>query len=115
VTIVNAVAAQPALSPQLTRSGRVRWVADEPVPAALAAVARDGIDLLTGPTARRIRECAAPDCAFLFVDTSRPGTRRWCAMNRCGNRQHVRQHRSRHHTDQTSQSDAVREPPKGRP
>ena len=38
------------------------------------------------PLAGRIRECGAPDCALLFVDSSRPGTRRWCCSGGCGNR-----------------------------
>ncbi|MEE3918700.1 CGNR zinc finger domain-containing protein [Micromonospora sp. BRA006-A] len=29
------------------------------------------------------------------MDTSRPGQRRWCAMERCGNRQKARALRSR--------------------
>ncbi|MBO0850215.1 MAG: ABATE domain-containing protein [Pseudonocardia sp.] len=95
VDAVNRAAARPVRFPQLTRSAQVRWGADRPVAAALATVARDCIELLTGPLAHRVRECAAPDCAFLFVDTSRPGTRRWCAQDWCGNRQHVREHRAR--------------------
>lgn len=95
VASMNAAATRAGRFPQLTVAGRVMWSARKPVPAALAAVASDGVDLLAGPLAERIRECAAPDCAFLFVDTSRPGTRRWCAQDRCGNREHVRQHRAR--------------------
>ncbi|MEV7022740.1 CGNR zinc finger domain-containing protein [Kitasatospora sp. NPDC093558] len=34
----------------------------------------------------RVRACANPDCAAWFLDTSRPGSRRWCAMGTCGNR-----------------------------
>ena len=50
------------------------------VPALLDALdlARDGIG--------RVRECAAPDCTFIYADTSRNGSRRWCAMERCGSR-----------------------------
>jgi len=95
VAVVNEAAERAGRFPRLTSSGGVVWAAGEPVHAALAAVAADGIELLAGPLADRVRECAAPDCAFLFVDTSRPGTRRWCAQDRCGNRQHVRQHRAR--------------------
>lgn len=61
--------------------------------AGLSAIARDAIDLLTGPLGHRIRVCAAEDCAFLFVDASRPGTRRWCSMERCGNLAKLRTHR----------------------
>ncbi|HEX6673640.1 MAG TPA: CGNR zinc finger domain-containing protein [Actinomycetes bacterium] len=93
--LVNRCAAHPGPTPRLTSDGQTRWLIRDPVPTALSAVARDGIELLTGALSGRVRECAAPDCAFLFVDTSRPGTRRWCAHNRCGNREHVREHRAR--------------------
>lgn len=95
VATLNAMAAHPDPVPALTADGRVACTADAPAAAALSRVARDAIELLTGASSARLRECAAPDCAFLFVDTSRPGRRRWCAMNRCGNREHVREHRRR--------------------
>ncbi len=41
------------------------WTADRPVEAALATIARDAIDLVCGPLAGRVRECAADDCALL--------------------------------------------------
>jgi predicted RNA-binding Zn ribbon-like protein len=62
---------------------------------ALSALARDAIDLFAGPLANRIRTCAAPDCGMLFVDQSRPGSRRWCSMQRCGTLTKVRRHRNR--------------------
>lgn len=95
VATINAIAARPDPAPGLTVLGELVWSAQAPAAAALSRVARDAIDLLTGPSVARLRECAAPDCAFLFLDTSRPGRRRWCAMSRCGNRQHVREHRRR--------------------
>ena len=95
VATLNALAARPDAAPRLTAGGEIGRRADDPAAAALSTVARDAIDLLAGPSAARVRECAAPDCAFLFLDTSRAGRRRWCAMDRCGNREHVRRHRSR--------------------
>jgi predicted RNA-binding Zn ribbon-like protein len=95
VAAVNAAARPPCRTPRLGLRGELRWEDGEPLTAALSAVARDAIDLIGGPQAARLRECAAPDCAFLFVDTSRSGGRRWCAATRCGNREHVRKHRSR--------------------
>jgi predicted RNA-binding Zn ribbon-like protein len=53
------------------------------------------IELLSGPLAVRIRECASDDCPLVFVDSSRPGARRWCAMERCGNRHKLRALRAR--------------------
>jgi predicted RNA-binding Zn ribbon-like protein len=95
VATINGLAAHPDPVPRLTAAGEIGYDADEPAAAALSRIARDAIELLAGSTAARVRECAAPDCAFLFVDTSRAGRRRWCAMARCGNREHVRKHRRR--------------------
>jgi predicted RNA-binding Zn ribbon-like protein len=92
---LNWWAAHPPLAPQLTRRGEVVWVSERPVEAAFATIARDAIDLLSGPLADRIRECAAPDCALLFVDSSRPGRRRWCAGEACGNRTRTKTYRQR--------------------
>ena len=55
----------------------------------------DAVDATTSGAWARIRTCAAPGCAGVFLDTSRSGTRRWCDMARCGNRTKVRAHRAR--------------------
>jgi predicted RNA-binding Zn ribbon-like protein len=99
IATVNAIAAHPDPAPGLTARGELTWSAEAPAAAALSRVARDAVELLSGPSTARLRECAAVDCAFLFFDTSPPGRRRWCAMNRCGNREHVREHRRRHRVD----------------
>ena len=94
--LINRWAARPTSAPQLDpASGQVVWMARRPVEAALAAVARDAVDLFGGPWAGRIRECAAEDCSLLFVDASGPGRRRWCSMDRCGNRAKVAAYRRR--------------------
>ncbi|WP_028594451.1 CGNR zinc finger domain-containing protein [Paenibacillus assamensis] len=43
----------------------------------------------------RIRVCSAPDCQWVFVDHSRPGTGRWCTMKACGNRAKNKAYRDR--------------------
>ncbi|MFE8011676.1 CGNR zinc finger domain-containing protein [Streptomyces antibioticus] len=94
--ILNAAAARPALAPAIAPDGSRRW-AGTPTGTQLAAtVARDAVELLTGPFAHRIRTCAAEDCHLIYVDTSRPGRRRWCSMEHCGNRHKVRALRARH-------------------
>jgi predicted RNA-binding Zn ribbon-like protein len=65
------------------------------VAALLASLACDAVDLLGGPLAGRIRECAAGDCALLFLDTSRAGRRRWCSMATCGARAKMAAYRAR--------------------
>jgi predicted RNA-binding Zn ribbon-like protein len=82
-------------APQLKADATIAWAAPLTVDGVLAAIARDAVDLLAGPLAARIRECAADDCALLFVDASRPGRRRWCATTACGNRAHTKAYRRR--------------------
>ncbi|MET7546710.1 ABATE domain-containing protein [Streptomyces sp. NPDC005479] len=94
--VVNAVAAEPPLVPRIAAGVGKEWVSGATGSALLSTVARDAVELFAGPYARRIRECGSHDCQLLFADTSRPGSRRWCAMERCGNRHKVRAHRSRH-------------------
>ena len=93
---LNGWAAREGLAPQLAAGGGLVWTAARPVEAMLATIARDAVHLLSGPLAGRIRECAAPDCALLFVDASRPGRRRWCSTEACGNRTRTRAYRQRH-------------------
>jgi predicted RNA-binding Zn ribbon-like protein len=58
-------------------------------------VARSAALLLTGQTPGTLRDCAADDCAVLFLDTTRNHSRRWCSRSGCGNRERVRQFRQR--------------------
>ncbi|MBT2368804.1 ABATE domain-containing protein [Streptomyces sp. ISL-10] len=96
VSTVNAAAAEPPLVFGIAGDGSRQWAPGRAcVAQLLSTVARDAVELFTGPYAHRVRECAAPDCHLLFVDTSRPGRRRWCAMEHCGNRNKVRAHRAR--------------------
>jgi predicted RNA-binding Zn ribbon-like protein len=97
VATLNRVARIPTLSPQLVEPGRgLRWVSGTPVAGALAAVARDAVELLASDAGPRLRTCAAAGCGLVFYDASRPGTRRWCSMATCGNRAKLRTHRARH-------------------
>ena len=87
VTIVNKAASRPIPAPQLDpNSGECKFVISDPFETALATVARDAIDLVTGPYRDRIKACAQDDCRVLFLDASRSGRRRWCSMDRCGSR-----------------------------
>jgi len=60
-----------------------------------APVIRAAIDLLTGDQAPLVGTCADDTCGWLFLDTTRNRTRRWCTMKDCGNRNKVRRFRSR--------------------
>jgi predicted RNA-binding Zn ribbon-like protein len=61
----------------------------------LAPIVKSAVDLLTSPHVDRVRTCAADTCEWLFLDTTKNRTRRWCDMKVCGNREKVRRFRNR--------------------
>jgi predicted RNA-binding Zn ribbon-like protein len=95
VRLVNEWARQPAPSPQLDHTLHVTSASPDPCRAALAQLARAAIELVAGPDLQRIRNCADPSCSLMFIDRSRPGRRRWCSMERCGNRDKTARYRQR--------------------
>lgn len=101
LSAINAAAAAPPLVPVL-RPNLARAYAEPTASAAFSTLARDAIDLFASQLTGRIRVCAAADCALLFVDTSRPGRRRWCSMQRCGNLAKVRGYRRKQSLDPLS-------------
>ncbi|MEX2221080.1 MAG: ABATE domain-containing protein [Candidatus Rokuibacteriota bacterium] len=58
-------------------------------------VARSAAELLTSPDLTGVRECAGYDCGWLFMDTTKNRSRRWCDMATCGNRAKGRRHYER--------------------
>ncbi len=75
--------------------GRFCWDWSGKVPAldkVLWPVVKDAADLLTSEISGRIRSCAGERCGWLFLDTSRNRSRRWCDMKECGNRAKVKRH-----------------------
>ena len=52
--------------------------------------------LILGELAR-VRRCADPRCARVFLDATKNGRRRWCDMTACGNRAKAARHRQRRH------------------
>jgi predicted RNA-binding Zn ribbon-like protein len=93
---LNDVLSRGCLSLRLLAGGRVQAevTTDDPAwhPGVLAAYGM--IDLLERAP-DRIRSCDHPDCELWFLDTSRNGTRRWCSMERCGNRAKAKRHYDR--------------------
>jgi predicted RNA-binding Zn ribbon-like protein len=93
--VLNDLAARPCLVPRLLPGPTRTWVGVQGMRSLMSSVARDAIDVLVGPRAARLKRCEGSRCALLFVDTSRSGRRRWCSMDRCGNRAKVAAHRRR--------------------
>lgn len=64
------------------------------------AVVLDAIELLFSPQATRVKLCAATEgCGWLFLDTTRNATRRWCSMRYCGSRAKARRAAGRRRLD----------------
>jgi predicted RNA-binding Zn ribbon-like protein len=81
-------------------SGRRHWQAQTRPGSDLAehlalvcAVGILGVVHTLGP--ERFRPCTAPTCSGAFIDTTRPGRRRYCMPDICGNRINVANHRAR--------------------
>jgi len=67
----------------------------ESLDAPLWPIVQSMADLLTSSDVGRVRECAGDPCGWLFLDTSRNRSRRWCSMESCGNRAKARRHYER--------------------
>jgi len=51
--------------------------------------------LLTHGQETRVKICRNPDCRWVFYDTTKAKSRRWCSDKVCGNRDRVRRARAR--------------------
>ena len=73
------------------------WTLDQPSHDSLMTllwpIVKSAVELLVSGDLARVRECAANNCGWLFMDRSRNQSRRWCDMKICGNREKVRRHR----------------------
>ena len=66
----------------------------------LGRILVSAVELLTSPRRERVRTCGAETCLWLFLDTSKNGSRRWCDMNQCGNRTKARRFYRRQRDEQ---------------
>lgn len=70
-----------------------QWAAGETyLERMLWPVVRAAGELLVGGDLGMLRQCPGAGCAWMFVDTSRNKSRRWCDMGTCGNRAKARRH-----------------------
>jgi predicted RNA-binding Zn ribbon-like protein len=59
---------------------------DDALDRPLWPIARSAVELLTGADPARIKDCptGGEGCGWLFYDTSKNNSRRWCSMRGCG-------------------------------
>jgi predicted RNA-binding Zn ribbon-like protein len=76
---------------QIGRDFEWQWAAGpDALDAMLGPIVRAALELLMSKRRERVRVCAADDCVWVFLDTSKNRSRRWCDMKQCGNRNKVR-------------------------
>ncbi|RJL21468.1 CGNR zinc finger domain-containing protein [Bailinhaonella thermotolerans] len=98
---LNAIMAQARITPRLTEHDDFPLHLHYHAPGATLAehfAADGGVALATVLAAgewERLRTCAAPGCANVFVDESRNRCRQYCDSRSCGNRLHVAAYRAR--------------------
>lgn len=66
------------------------WASIDALDRMLWPVAQSAVEVLTSDEVHSVRVCAADDCQWLFLDTSKNHSRRWCDMKSCGNRAKAR-------------------------
>ena len=80
-----------------------QWSYDEnalEVPLWLSALS--AVDLMTSEYYQWVGQCADEDgCGWLFVDTCKNHSRRWCDINDCGNRAKQRRYQKRARTQES--------------
>jgi predicted RNA-binding Zn ribbon-like protein len=82
------------------------WVKrEEALDCMLWSVVRSAVDLFLSKEVKRVKQCPGlGDCGWLFLDTSKNGSRQWCSMQGCGSRAKMRQHYARKHAGHKHQA-----------
>ena len=72
------------------------WSDGDQLDRIIWPLARSAGELLTSAWRGRVGQCADDrGCGWLFIDTSKNHSRRWCDINDCGNRAKARRHYQR--------------------
>jgi predicted RNA-binding Zn ribbon-like protein len=81
------------------KDGHLVWAwkalaGDAETPALL--LAQHSLNLLIADEPLRLHACSSETCRWLFLDSSKNHTRRWCDMKTCGNRAKARRYSAAH-------------------
>jgi predicted RNA-binding Zn ribbon-like protein len=83
-------------------------VSNSALDTVLALIARSAAEMLIQDDLTRLRQCAGDDCGWIFEDTTRNRSRRWCEMGDCGNVAKVRRFRLRQRKNRTRHHRGIR-------
>jgi len=97
---MNAALEKPTDGAGISRTGggfAWEWKLDKSSPDWLAgAIALSTANLLVSDRLKRVGQCADEDgCGWLFLDTTKNHSRRWCDVKDCGNRDRQRRYQER--------------------
>ena len=100
LTILNALLTRLSSGAQIVyHSGRFDWewnFEESALEAPLWVIVLSAVDLMTSEHVKWLGQCADEEgCGWLFVDTSKNHSRRWCDINDCGNRAKQRRYQQR--------------------
>ncbi len=101
VPLVNAMLRDGRALPQLVAHGEFDWhihATDSDAPLAMRMLVESAmafVDVIRSDQWERVRVCSADDCAAVYVDFSKNGSKRYCDTGNCGNRMNVNAYRQR--------------------
>lgn len=101
VPLVNAMLRDGNALPQLVIHDAYDWhihATDDEAPLAiriLVEIAMAFTEVIRADEYERVRVCEAIDCASVYIDYSRNGSKRYCDEGNCGNRMNVNAYRRR--------------------
>ena len=72
---------------------KIDWKTEATFDALLWPIISSAQKLLVSLELNQVKECL--NCGWLFLDTSKNQSRRWCSMNTCGTRDKMRRYHSR--------------------
>ncbi len=90
---LNAFLAQSQVHGQLVRKAgvfEVRFRPEDDMALPIWRLTDSAVHLLVSPELQNVRECPGHECGWLFLDTTKNHSRRWCDSGDCGNRTRVR-------------------------
>ena len=94
LSFFNANLSRAMCHSQIFPSGKgFFWKTDsdkETLDCMLNPIVRSAADLLVSSELRKVKVCGDHECRWLFLDSSRNQSRRWCDMKDCGNRAKAR-------------------------
>jgi predicted RNA-binding Zn ribbon-like protein len=95
---LNAFLAESQAHSQIARSNggyEARFRPEDDMALPIWRLTDSAASLLLSPEHERVRECPGHECGWLFLDTTKNHSRRWCDSADCGNKARVRAYAQR--------------------